>query len=195
MIPRIQTQTRISFCFPHVCDPGDLRSGVSLLVLLLVLQRIIVPLVVGAPTGLAVFNTKCNVNYLAQVLFPWTGRVWQRALGRYTGRCLLGQASVLVPNRFKFYCWFKLLQPLYVEKNFFHWYLFNAICAMRRTGALHVVMLCGLRWVAFYYPVPAALGPLDNVACPPKCGMGRGGRTRARDAANTDRHLTVQCLS
>lgn len=76
MTPGKQPHVFVSVCSPHVCYPEGHRLGVSLLMLLLALQRIIVPLVTGTLTGPAFLCFKCKVRHLG-VLGEMSARTGQ----------------------------------------------------------------------------------------------------------------------
>lgn len=136
--PGIQTHIYTFFCSTFECYPGGYDLGVSLLVLLSALQRIIVPLDMGALIGPAFSSFACNVCYLAQVLFPWTVRSRRIAPELVRGGCLPGHASVLFSKSQKFYCLLYVLQLLNDKRSVIYRHLIVGKIYIRSTEALYM---------------------------------------------------------
>lgn len=119
-------------------------TGVSLLMLLHLLQQITAPLVTGILMGPTVFITNCNICYAIQALFPWPVRSQQLAPRIHSGRCLSGHTRALVHVFLKFSCWFNVLQMIAVKKSFNCRYLIDNTIDKRCTGAPLASALLGL---------------------------------------------------
>lgn len=115
--------------------------------LLLALQQITIPLDRGAPAGPAIFNTNCNVCYIAQIKFPRPVQSQQIAPADYLACCLAGRIGVLVLSLLKFYCCFKFLFFITVQKSIAYWCLNDDLFPKSRNVDLLINMMLNLQWL------------------------------------------------
>lgn len=94
MTPGTWTQPSPSYCVLCVYYPGGLSLGVSFLMLLLALQRIIAPLDPRVPTGLCIFVANYTVCSGTEEWFPWSVRLWLALTAYYRSGSRAGHPSV-----------------------------------------------------------------------------------------------------
>lgn len=117
MTPEEIFQTSLSACLPSLYHPGGHTLRIKLLVLLLALQRIIVPIDTGSNVVSVFTGNVYKVRRMAQVLFPWNVQEQHPFLWLCEERCLPGWPRVLVCKLQKFCCCYVLLLFYRIKKS------------------------------------------------------------------------------
>lgn len=191
MTPTENFQASLSVCFPSLYHPGGHTLGVKLLMLLLALQRIIVPIDTGSNVGSVFTRNAYTVRRMAQVLFPWNVQEQHPLLWLCEERCLPGWHRVLVCKWQKFCCCYILLLFHRIKKSTAGYklvYILQGVCYFTFYNG-NVQFKFKFQEMLIVYPGLAAPAGVGGDALPPGSWGGmccplcdRGDETTARQA-------------